>query len=131
MASGEMQKVLPATIGDLDKLEEKITKRQDNYELKCDTDRASLRGEVESVKTVIERVEKKTDEGNTMIQPIADMFKPLFANPKVQTALIGVILAGLGLLAYKLNGMTNPPQQPQTVIIYPQPQQITADAGTK
>jgi len=124
-----------ATVGQLHELRTDLTRRQDEYERTCELDRKDLRGELETVKTIITRVEKKTDKVNELIEPIADMFKSMVSHPKTQGAAIMAIIAFLSFITYKLNSLTNPnavsPAQ-SIVIVPPQPTPAhSTDAGNQ
>jgi hypothetical protein len=137
--SGEMRRTTPATMQDVKDVEdrlvnrlEKTETRQESYEKKCEEDRAALRGEVHNLSTSVARIEEKTDNQTSMIQPLAEMFKGILANPKVQTAVMGLVLATLGYTTFVVHDMLKrkeqQPQQPQIIVI-PQSMQPSIDAG--
>lgn len=128
--SGETRATIPATLEDLNVLESKLTSRQDKYEETCEADRKALRGDVDSLTTIVKRVEDKTDGQTTLIQPIAAMFKGIFAHPKVQSGALLLVLAFLGFVTYRLQSMTQSTQPPQaqSIIVIPQQTQHT-DGG--
>lgn len=130
--SGEMRATIPATMNDIDVLDKKITGRQDAYEAACETDRKVLRGEVDNLTSIAKRLEEKTDTGNAMIEPLREMFRGLWAQPKVQSAILATVLAALGLIGYKLNSLAQPPPQPTQIVVIPQQStqpMRTADGG--
>lgn len=129
-ASGEMRATVPATLQDVHTAEERVTRKLKEYEETCERDRKAIKGEIDGLTVTVKRIEQKTDEGNTMIKPVAKMFKGIVAHPKVQTAVLGLILTLLGYLGYKIQELTHPqPQQNNpSVIIYPI---TTFDGGVK
>ena len=142
-----------ATIGQFNQFREEISKRQDvherrqaDYEKLCEEDRASLRGEVESLTTIVQRLEQKTDRQTdellspmkTSIAFIKKQSSGIFGDQRVKQAMIGAVLAMLSYVTYQLHtGMLQQPaQQIQTAnpnplpptTIYPS---APVDAGTQ
>lgn len=135
-----MRRTTPATMQDVKDVEDRLTdrikqgeSRQENYEKKCEEDRAALRGEVHDLHTSVQRIEEKTDNQTSMIQPLAEMFKGILANPKVQTAVLGLVLTTVGYMTYVVHDMLKHRQEPQQqqpqIIVIPQTPQPSVDAG--
>lgn len=123
-----------ATVKQLNDLEMKITTRQNEYEAKCEADRQALHGNDLSLAAKVDSLTAQMKEATSLIKPIADMFKGIFAHPKVQTALLGMTLAAIGVVTYKLYNMIphNPTSQPvQPIVIYADPPKHSEDAGLK
>lgn len=144
--SGEMRAATAATKQDVYDVEERVNKRlesqekrQENYEKKCEDDRMALRGKVDDLYTSVARIEEKTDNQTSMIQPLAEMFKGILAKPKVQTAVMGLVLAILGYSTFVIHDMLKHKEQSQQqsqqsqpqpqIIIIPQSMQPNIDAG--
>ena len=128
-ASSEMRATKAASLQDLFEVEERMKRRQNDYEERCDADRKALHGSDESLRTMILRVESKTDEGNAMVKSLALAFTGIFSQPKVQAVMMSVIMALGGYITYRLHEITTPaPVQPQQpIIVIPQTQ--IPDAG--
>lgn len=125
-----------ATKGELNALEKKITTRQDEYEAKCEADRQALHGNDLSLAAKLDGVKDQLADMTGVVKPFVDMFKGIFGHPKVQTALLGAVLAALGLVTYKLHNMMREPQQPQMqtvqpIVIYSDAPPHSKDAGTQ
>lgn len=138
--SGEMRAATAATKQDIYDVEERVNKRlekqearQESYEKKCEDDRMSLRGKVDDLSTSVARIEEKTDNQTSMIQPLAEMFKGILANPKVQTSVLGLVLLTLGYVTFVVQDMLKHRQEQQSqqpqIIVIPQTQQPSVDAG--
>lgn len=124
-----------ATVKQLNDLEMKITTRQNEYEAKCEADRQALHGNDLSLAAKVDSLTAQMKEATSLIKPIADMFKGIFAHPKVQTALLGAVLAALGFVTYKLHNAIREPQPTtqsvQPIVIYADPPKHSDDAGLK
>lgn len=110
---------------------EEIAERQKSYELKCEEDRKELRRNDIDLTKKIEEVAEAVSNHTKMMKPFIDMFRGFAANPKVQSAMIGIILAAAAYITYHLHNLSNPsePRNQQPIIVLQPTQQPNTDAG--